>query len=103
MEWFVYYYNFNAGKIQPYNVLLGKSDKIRKLKRESSNDIAEFANKLRSEMMYYFWGKFEWEITISSYGDLTNGEERIRVDAWDQIAINWERFVDYCWSAADEL
>lgn len=97
MEWNVWYYSVNAGKIRVYNVLHGKEDRIRKLKHERSADKDIFSMKLKSEMMYYFWSKFEWELTLSSYGGLTDGSESMRIDAWDQINLNWERFVDYCW------
>lgn len=96
MEWNVYYYNCNANKMQSYNVLRGREDTIKKMKRKAKS-FDEFKEELRREMMYYFWSKFEWEMTISSYGGLTDGSEAMRIDAWEQIKLNWNRFAEYCW------
>jgi hypothetical protein len=46
--------------------------------------------------MYYFWSKAEWEIIISSWPNRDNDE--LKIDVFDQVMLNWEAFVDYCWS-----
>ena len=97
MEWNVLYYNYNAKEIQPYNVLHSRKDAIRKMKKKCGTYEA-FSDELRREMMYYFWSKFEWEIEVSSYGGLTDGSEARRFDAYDQLRMNWDRFVEYCWN-----
>lgn len=95
MTWNVFYYNFNEGKIESYNVLKGRESFIKKLKSRSASK-ENFAKKLRSEMMYYYWSKAEWEVLISPW--CAGGEaEEIKIDVFDQINLNWDRFVDYCW------
>lgn len=97
MEWNVLYYNFNAKQIQPYNVLAYRDDKIKKLKKQSGS-IEAFSEELRLEMMYYFWSKCEWEIIVKSLGWCKDGSDEKRVDAYDQLRLNWDRFVEYCWN-----
>lgn len=59
-------------------------------------DKEEFAQKLRSELMYNFWSKFEYEIIIGPWGSFQDTRE-IKVDIYDQVMINWDRFLDYVW------
>lgn len=93
--WNVYYYNFNAGRIDKYNVLRNRFDMIQEMRTKSESKEA-FSEDLRHEMMYYYWSKYEWETVISPYG--MNEEIEKRIDVYDQLRLNWDRFVDYCWS-----
>lgn len=95
MEWYVYYRDINHNAIKPYNVLHGRYDAIKKMKKKCET-FDEFSKALRSEMMYYYWSKFEWELTVSAYGP-TDGSEAIKIDVFDQLVLNWDKFVAYCW------
>jgi hypothetical protein len=94
MHWIVMYYNFNAKQFQPYDVLKYKEDFIKKLKKKVVSK-EEFADKIRSEMMYYFWSKCEWEIL------LTNNNNRIIMSPWvgpENITLDVTNREDFDWA-----
>lgn len=96
MEWNVFYSDFNTGKVTMYNVLKGREQFIKKLKTKSASK-DEFAKGLRSEMMYYYWSKAEWEVLISPWLGRKDAEAE-KIDVFWQLDLNWDRFVDYCWN-----
>lgn len=67
------------------------------LKEKLSKEV--FAEKLRREAMYYFWSKCEYEIILSPW---TGRADNIKMDIYDQIMMNWDKFVDYVWSFKSE-
>lgn len=54
----------------------------------------DFADKLNVLVRYYFWSKAEWEVIISSF---IGNEEDKKVDIYNQIYLNWDKFVNYVW------
>lgn len=98
MEWWVWRYDINRRQIVEYNVLRNHADSIRKQRKKCSRE--EFDDWLRSEMKYYYWSKSEHEMVISSFGLGSEGEKKI--DVFDQLELNWPRFVDYCWEEDNE-
>lgn len=95
VEWFVYTYNPNEGKIEHYNVL-GDDIILKELHKKNASK-EDFSELLRREFMYYFRSKEEWEIVISGWEGST-GEESVKVDVYDQLRMNWQQFIDYCWN-----
>ena len=49
--------------------------------------------------MYYFWSKCEYEIILSPW---TGRADDIKIDIYDQIMMNFDRFVGYVWSFKPE-
>lgn len=96
LEWNVYYYDFNANEMKPYNVLWGFEKFVRDAQK-NVKDKNEFAAKLKSEMMYYFWCKCEWEIVLTPWIGRKDGTGEKKIDIYDQLRLNWDHFVDYCW------
>lgn len=68
MEWNVYYYNINRRIIMQENILVCQKDFLKKL-RKKAKDESEFVEELRLEMLYYYWGKCEWELMIRKDGE----------------------------------
>lgn len=99
MEWYVYYYDPNGRAIKAYNVLGNSRIKafIRELKKKYKDSKDDFAEKLQSELMYHYWSRSQWEIILLAWcgGD---GSEARKIDAYDQIKMNWNQFIDYCWN-----
>lgn len=100
IEWYVYYHDSNAQKIIKWNVFNHGSfknevDKI--LQENLSRD--EFADSLKKYLMYYMWSKCEYKIILSPW---TGRADDIKIDVYDQIMMNFDRFVDYCWSFKSE-
>ena len=100
IEWYVYYHDINAQKIIKWNIFnhgtfRKEADKL--LKEELTKE--EFAYKLNQQLMYYFWSKCEYEIIISPW---TGRADDIKIDVYNQIMMNFDRFVDYVWSFKEE-
>lgn len=60
----VKYYNCNANKIEDYDVLKRRGSEIKKLKKKCETK-EEFFETLRSEFMWRFWSKAEWELIVT--------------------------------------
>lgn len=73
---FVKYHNFNADRIENYDVLKHQEKFIKNLKKKSQNR-EEFSKSLQSEFMYRFWAKCECELIISKME-----EGRIILSPW---------------------
>lgn len=95
MEWYVYYDDFNANKIIKWNIFKHhsfKQDVEKLLKRKLSKD--EFSEELKRCLMYFMWSKCEYEVIVSQQ----HGDGSLKIDVYDQVMMNWDRFVDYVWS-----
>ena len=104
VEWNAYYYDYNADKIEPFNVFdHGRFyDDCQKNARKNSKDFDAFCDQLRKDVMYYFWSKCEWELVLSPW--TTQSEKAaIKIDVYDQVDLNWDIFCEYVWSHAAEL
>ena len=114
MEWNVYIGDFNRGTIETYNVfrhyyfVKGLADRLSEL--EKMNTLSEekkkelFVEAAKHEIMYYFWAKCEWEVIISHWPPCDNDRFKSRkIDVYDQITQNLDKFVDYVWANRKEL
>lgn len=131
MTWKVYRHDFNKGIIYEYDLFKDKRviEDIQRL-FEEGNTKEEFSEKLRDQLKYYYWGKSEHEIIITSwvphiskkefnrvvadYNEYRNkwGKDPIcfsinpevaeKVSVYDQLRLNWDVFVDYVWSFKEE-
>ena len=104
LEWWVWYFNFNAKRIEKYNVFAhgGFLDDCKKIARKCKDDKYIFAETLRRSAMYFFWAKCEWEIVICGFPPAWDGV-RDKIDVFAQLTANWDAFVDYVWDHAAEL
>ena len=91
--WNVYTENVNSRKIEPYNVFnhCGFSNDLSKIFREE-NDADRLVERVKSSLMYWFWSKCEWEVILVGWPDTETHE---KIDVYDQILLNWDRFLDY--------
>ena len=98
MVWNVYYYNLNKRQIEIFNIF-----EHWKFNEEVQKDLSryrnreEFATRLKSNLVYYFWSKSEWEVLVSPW---TSSDEQsvIKIDVCDQVMLNFEAFLDYVWT-----
>lgn len=97
MEWRVYFHDFNGQKIVPWNIFKNWrfKESVEKLVNNKKLDREEFREKLRIELMYNFWSKTEYEVIIKPW--VGDGDE-IKVDIYDQVMLNFDKFVNYVWS-----
>ena len=102
LSWLVTYYDCNADKIKYYDVLKYRQDFIKKLKKKCSTK-EEFAKKMRSECMWSYWSKCEWEMIIEIDDDGRvwlspwvgcREPEKVRTDVTDRTDFDWRGFAE---------
>ena len=69
--WNVYYGDFNSRKIEVFNVFNHWSfyDNCVRAAKKYKDDKEGFAGEVRSSLMYFFWGKCEWETVLHHWPD----------------------------------
>lgn len=100
--WNVYYENFNARRIEVYNVFSHYrfwEDCIKNAKKNKDNR-ENFEEQLKKDLQYYYWSKSEWEIILTSWQKNFNEE---KIDVFEQVMLNWNRFAEYVWANRKEL
>ena len=112
LEWNVYIHDFNAKQIKVWNVFnhgrfvedfskfAKKLERNKELTEEQKKE--QFAERLRREMMYYYLSKCEWEIILQSWPEREDFRDE-KVDVYDQVKLNWDRFLDYTWQNRRKL
>lgn len=96
IEWYVYYHDSNKQEIIKWNIFNhGSFKKEVDVLLKEKIDKDDFSEKLKKEAMYYFWSKCEYEIILSPWAGRADD---IKIDVYDQIMMNFDRFVDYCWN-----
>ena len=127
MKWNVFRENANTRQVEVYNIFDHASFKHNILQEYSICPSKEaFIDKLRRELMYYFWSKCEWEIVITDWPTHITVEEieelneelsryearwhrkpyslnvglpvQKKVSVYDQVMMNWDIFVEYVWN-----
>jgi uncharacterized protein YacL (UPF0231 family) len=127
LKWIVYRHDINKREIVEFNIFdhwRFEEDVKKDLKKCKTKE--EFSEKLKSNLMYYFWSKCEYEVVMSSFPVHIKKEELSRLNeefkkdteryghepygAWvcpdvgekidicGQAMLNFEVFVDYVWS-----
>lgn len=120
--WNVFYENPNKG-IEIWNVFRHASfqDEV-KLALATEKNKEQFEKRLHSAVMYYFWSKSEYEVIVAPwpcyitrfeseairqtdlprYRQLVNVEGSEKFSIYDQLELNWDAFVNYCWELRNE-
>ncbi len=70
--------------------------------KTNGRDRAAFEERLKMLLMYYFWSKCEYEIIVSSWPP-SDKIRKEKVDAYDQVMMNWDIFRDYVWEHLAEI
>lgn len=103
MSWKVKNYCINSNKIWDYDVLEYREDQIKKLKKKWTTK-EEFAEAMRSEMMWQYWSRCEYEVIIEV--DDNNrvwlspwvgcrDPESVKIDVTDDENFDWRSFAEY--------
>lgn len=93
------YYSFNAKRIETRNVFACSATFLNdwnKLRKKFKNDKAGFADELRKSLAYAYMSKCEYEVIVSEWPprDPSIG---IKIDIYQQVMMNWDKFLEYCW------
>ena len=95
MKWNVYVYNFNANKIETYDIF--KSGLLESEFRQAMLDTPskkDFEGRIEYILRYYFWFKCEWEIILSPWVGRKEPCD-LKIDVFQQIKMNWDVFFNY--------
>ena len=129
MIWNVYKRDLSNDKIEVFNIFNHPRfyKDVVDLKKKKL-PFEEFERKLHSHLFYYFWAKYEMETVITTWPPYLDGKELERVNGednkffnehgkhyhrhsvnlvsgmkisiYDQIELNWDKFVDYVYNVA---
>lgn len=104
MEWKVFVENFNAKKIEPYDIFnhYGFANDCIKCAKKKNITKEDFAEEIMRSLTYFFWSKCEWEIILSSFPPSDRVSPK-KISVYDQVALNKDIFIDYLWEHKKEL
>ncbi len=100
---------YSNGSFKIFNIFdhPGFAESVKKDYKKYKTDREEFEKRLKSELRYYFWSKCEYEIILSPWPPHGDDKDK-KIDVFDQIEMNWDRFREYVWTyyagpASDKL
>jgi len=94
------------------------------------DDFKGFAEQVRLALLYYFWGKYEYESIITTFPSYVGGKEidrlseaketalnegrkfyresvnletEVKIDVYDQVIMNFDKFINYLWDNKDKI
>lgn len=109
LKWFVFVEDINMKRIKVYNIFEHKDfmedcDNAWENYKNKHHNFAKFYEDIDSILMYYFWCKCEWEIILSNFPPSDSFKNK-KVDVYQQVKINWDKFIDYLfsWYVEDEF
>lgn len=99
LEWNVIRFNINHHQVEPFNIFNHGSfnDDVIKNFQKNKDDKTKFLEELRSDAMYYFWGKSEYEVVVHPWIGGRDGDEK-KIDIFYQLCNNWNLFSEYVWN-----
>ena len=103
MKWYVLLKDSESARFKPYNIFDYDAFRIsieELFKKQYPQD--RFLLELEHEADYFFRAQIEWEMLFppmniakhSKYNALT----WYKIDVYEQLRVNWERFADYMWA-----
>lgn len=130
LEWNVYCEDWNNKSIKPWNIFKHSSfraevDRFMDAAKHGLNR-ENFEAEIKRYLMYYFWGKAEHEIILTSWPPHIDAQRELprlvkekeeatakghnryyldvhlpvaeKIDIYDQVMMNWKHFIDYLWN-----
>lgn len=126
LSWKVYLKALNATKIIVYDVFAdGYYEQKAKEYKATTSSKEEFSEAFRVCLMSQFWSRYEYEMILTSWPPYISAKEleglnqeaknfeetyghkpfnlevplnvRKKIDVFEQLALNWEQFIDYVW------
>lgn len=98
LEWYVLNYDFNKKQVENFNIF--RSSRFLDCLKETlehfknTNDYKMFKEELKTDLMYSFWSKREYEISVGDAfeEDLSKYE---KIDIYDQVLPNLDNLAMY--------
>lgn len=96
--WNVFRHNINKKEIETFNIFDHGGFRIdcKRAARKHRENKEGFAEEIRRSLMYYYWSRAEYEVLICDLMKRDFSTEK-KVDIYQQVMLNWEAFVGYCW------
>lgn len=98
-----------------------------KIKKECKDNFEEFSKAVESSLLYYYWGRCEWEVVICEWPaktfknekeiqeyakeieekkkrnewpviDIGYPEPALKIDVYSQVMMNFNIFINYLWT-----
>lgn len=98
LEWYVLNYDFNGKKVENFNIF--KNSRFlecleKTLKHfKDTNDYEVFKNELKTDLMYCFWSKREYEISVGDAFE-NNLDMFEKIDVYSQVLPNLDNLAMY--------
>lgn len=103
LEWNVIWYDINGRKLTTYNIFK-HSKFLEYIKKDAKEDYGKdlpdyekFKERVRRELQYYFWGKCEYELVISTWPPNENVPGK-KIDVYAQVMMNFDIFYNYLYT-----
>lgn len=106
LKWCVLIGDWNSGKIEEFNIFHHYSflESCKENYKKNKYNREAFEKELRSDLMYYYWSKTEWEVIVSHWPPTNNDRfKEAKIDVYRQVILNWNIFCDYVWNNSKEL
>jgi hypothetical protein len=100
LTWNTYISDTNGRVIKNCDIFKHKYfvDGLKKIARSCKDTQRdEFCERMRKELLYYFWGRVQWEVIIDHWPHWDRFESK-KVDVYEQVMMNWEPFCEYVWN-----
>ena len=98
LKWYVLNYDFNKKKVIYFNIFTNSrfldclEENLEEFK--NNNDYEKFKENLRTDLMYCFWSKREYEISVSDAFE-TNLDMYEKIDVYSQVLPNLDNLAMY--------
>ena len=104
LTWNVYIGDFSKREIVVHNVFdhYGFLEDCKKAAKKYKDDREAFEKAIENNLMFYYWSKCEWEIILQHWPQISGFQDE-KVDVYDQVMLNWDKFIEYVWNNAEEL
>lgn len=94
-KWNVLLWDINHGCLESYDVVPYFVARLNeKPAEERPRTKKAFAEFLKSEAMYHFWSRCQYEIVVQGW---PSGKGSEKIDVYDQLEMNWDSFVSQFW------
>lgn len=102
LSWLVTNFDCNAQVIKYYDVLRYREDFIKKMKKKCTTK-EEFVQKLKSEFMYHYWSRAQYELIIEMAEDGRiwllpwcgcYEPQKVKIDVTDRTDFDWKGFAE---------
>ena len=101
LNWLVYHHDFNRDKLEKFNIFdHWKFDEYAKKHLKEIKNKEEFAERIKSELRYYFWSRTEYEVLIKKENNRVlmkpwiGRNEDVILDVTEEQDFNWSCFYD---------